>query len=360
MNPKTRVMNAVDRKNIDRIPLDIWATNETIGSLCDYLSISYEKLLERLGIDIRYIDLEIKDENFTKMPDGSFQRQLDAHRFIDIWGVIRKRINYGKGEYFELDESPLAGINDVKDVETFQLPSPDIFEITTEKLELYDKFAIVFTGDRLTTRTSFFKLAMYLRGFENFLLDLHINKKIARAIIDKIFEFHYTLNESIFKKYSDKIDIFLLGDDFGTQTGPVIGLESFREFFKQPLRAIVELCHKYNIRAMLHSCGSVKIFIPDLIQIGLDILNPVQHTASGMNLKELKREFGKDICFHGAIDVQKILPFGTRKDIENEVKNCIEILGENGGYICGPSHNLQSDIPVENIIYMYQCARSMK
>ncbi|HPO52742.1 MAG TPA: uroporphyrinogen decarboxylase family protein, partial [bacterium] len=158
----------------------------------------------------------------------------------------------------------------------------------------------------------------------------------------------------------DKIDVLLLGDDFGTQTGPLIGLESFREFFKRPLREMIELCHKYNIRTMLHSCGSVKIFIPDLIEIGLDILNPVQHTAFEMDLRDLKREFGKDICFHGAIDVQKVLPFGSKKDIENEVKTCIEILGANGGYICAPSHNLQSDVPVENIIYMYEYARSIR
>ncbi|HPO52330.1 MAG TPA: hypothetical protein PK165_05830, partial [bacterium] len=202
MNSKTRVMNTVLRTNIDKIPLDIWATDETIKALCNHCSVSYEKLLEKLDIDIRYIDLQIENENFKKMYDGSFQRQIDTHYFVDIWGVIRKKISYGKGEYFELDKSPLAEITDAKDVDLFQLPDPGDFDIATDHLELYDRFAIVFTGDRLTTRTSFFKLAMYLRGFENFLLDLHINKQIAGAIIDKLFEFHYTLNESIFKRYA--------------------------------------------------------------------------------------------------------------------------------------------------------------
>ncbi|MCX7704990.1 MAG: uroporphyrinogen decarboxylase family protein [bacterium] len=97
-----------------------------------------------------------------------------------------------------------------------------------------------------------------------------------------------------------------------------------------------------------------------LIEIGLDILNPVQHTASDMNLIGLKREFGRHICFHGAVDVQNTLTFGTKNQIEDEVRQCIEILRKDGGYICGPSHNLQADIPVENIVYMYKCAKSLK
>lgn len=361
MKPKERVMTAVGHKISDYTPVDYWATFETTLKISQFLSTTPDGVLEKLNIDVRYICFDIiENTDFTKQNDGSFQREIDNGLYEDVWGVKRKKIKAGKSDYFELYNSPLVSIEDAKQFEKFPFPDISIFDIEKEKLKFSQDYAIVFTGDRLSMRTSFFKLAMYLRGFENFLLDLLTNKSLAEAIINRLFEFHYEITSQIFKKYSRNIDIFLMGDDFGTQTGPLIGLDTFRHFFKNPLKKIIELCHKYGIKSMLHSCGNIKIFIPDFIDIGLDILNPVQHTVPCMNLKELKMEFGKNICFHGAVDVQNILPFGNKKEIENEVKQCIQILGENGGYICAPSHNLQSDIPVENILYMYEVAKNFR
>ncbi|MCM8788607.1 MAG: hypothetical protein NC907_02325, partial [Candidatus Omnitrophica bacterium] len=359
MNSKKLVRECVELRSANYVPLDLWATPETIARLCDFFSTTKEGVLKKLDIDIRYVGFDIKNSDFEKQKDGSFQKKIGDNLYEDIWGVKRKKVSLIKGEYLELYASPFQDVQDIKTIEKFKLPSVSDFDIEKEKLAFSRDYAIIFTGDRLSMRASFFKLAMYLRGFENFLIDLLTNQKLAETIINRLFEFHYEIAKRNFETYSGNIDIFLMGDDLGTQTGPLIGLDVFRRFFKKPLRKMIDLCHKYNIKAMLHSCGSVKIFMPDLIEIGLDILNPVQHTAFDMDLEELKREFGKFICFHGAIDVQNILVFGTKKDIENEIRQCIEILGKNGGYICAPSHNLQVDIPVENIIHMYQFARSI-
>ncbi|MCM8816361.1 MAG: hypothetical protein NC913_02480 [Candidatus Omnitrophica bacterium] len=360
MKPKERVLSAIEHRSTDRIPLDWWSTPETISNMSQFLSTTPDGVLESLDIDIRYIGFDINSPDFLKQQDGSFQKKDGNGLFEDVWGVKREKVTAGKGEYFELRFSPLACVDSQEEIEKYTFPDISNFDIEKDKIGLSRNYATVFTGDRMCMRTSFFKLSMYLRGFENFLLDLIANKVLAETIINRLFEFHYELTKQIFEKYSKSIDIFLMGDDFGTQTGPLIGLETFRYFFKNPLKKMIELCHKYGIKAMLHSCGSVKIFIPDLIDIGLDILNPVQHNASGMDLKELKTEFGRDICFHGAVDVQNVLPFGNKKEIEDEVKKCIQILGENGGYICAPSHNLQADIPVENIVFMYEVARNFR
>lgn len=202
-------------------------------------------------------------------------------------------------------------------------------------------------------KASVFKLAMYLRGFENLLMDMISNEKLVFALIDKLMEFHLSYTENTLKSGYSFIDIFMVGDDFGTETGPLISIELFRKFFKKPLQKLVELGHKYGVKVMLHSCGSIRKFIPDFIEIGFDILNPIQTTARGMEPDQIKKEFGQYICFHGSIDVQKTLPFGKVEDVKNEVKEKIRILGKGGGFILAPSHNLQPDIPIENILEMY-------
>ncbi len=359
MKPKDRVLQSLEHRDAGRVPLDCWATDEAISRLCQFFSTDEGGVLKKLNIDMRYIGFDTKNAYFEKQKDGSFQRRIDTDIFEDIWGVKRKRISTGKSTYLELVQSPLGEVENITAIERFSFPSLLDFDIEKDRLSLARDYAVVFTGDRLCMRTSFFKLAMYLRGFENFLLDLVINKVMAEAIINRLSEFHHEITENIFKKYSDSIDIFLMGDDFGTQTGPLIGLDTFRYFFKNPLKKMIDLCHRYNIKTMLHSCGSIKIFIPDLIEIGLDILNPVQHTAAEMDLVELKKAFGNDICFHGAVDVQNVLPFGGEEEIKNEVKKCIEALGKNGGYICAPSHNIQADVPVESILIMYETAAAL-
>lgn len=131
----------------------------------------------------------------------------------------------------------------------------------------------------------------------------------------------------------------------------------FRKFFKPALRDLINLAKTFDLKTMLHTCGGVRELIPDLIEIGLDILNPIQTRAKGMDPKELKKEFGKDICFHGSVDVQKILPFGTPDDVKKTVNSLIKTLGKGGGFILAPSHNLQLDIPINNIIAMYEAER---
>jgi uroporphyrinogen decarboxylase len=131
----------------------------------------------------------------------------------------------------------------------------------------------------------------------------------------------------------------------------------FRKFFKPALKKLIDLGHEFGLKVMLHSCGSIKLLIPDLINIGLDILNPIQTKAKDMDPKKLKKAFGKDLSFHGSVDVQQVLPFGTVEEIKREVKQCIDALAPGGGFILAPAHNIQADTPIENIITLFETAR---
>jgi len=143
-------------------------------------------------------------------------------------------------------------------------------------------------------------------------------------------------------------------DDFGTQTGPMISLKVFREFYRPHMQRFIDLAHGFGIKVFHHDDGSIRTFIPDLIEMGIDILNPVQWTCPGMELERLKRDFGKDLCFHGGIDNQHVLPFGTLEEVRAEVRHNIDALcSDQTGYILAPCHNIQPITPVKNIIAMY-------
>ena len=360
MNSKERVLTAVAHEEPDRIPVDYWAVPELTETLLEKFGlVNEEQLLEKLKIDIRYVKPYYISSDFEEQPDGSLHKRLSDGIFIDIWGVKRKKINWGKGSYLEMINSPLGEANSVRGIENHSWPRAEDFDYESilKQCLNYKDFAIICTGDRLTTRASIFKLAMYLRGMDRFFMDLALNPGLVETLVAKLLEFHLEHNRRIFEVAAKHIDIFMLGDDFGSENGLLISLVMFRRFFKPALRDLVSLAKEFGLKTMLHTCGGVRELIPDLIEIGLDILNPIQTRAKGMDPKKLKKEFGKDICFHGSIDIQKILPFGTPDEIKRTVNSHIKTLGEGGGFILAPSHNLQMDIPIDNIIAMYEAER---
>jgi len=360
VNSKERVLTAIAHSQSDRIPVDYWAVPELTETLVRSFGLmNRDQLLEKLRIDIRYVKPSFSGSDFEEQPDGSLHRKFSDGTFADIWGVKRKKISWGRGSYLEMISSPLGEANSVQEIENHSWPNVGAFNyesIVNQCLD-YRDFAIICTGDRLTTRASIFKLAMYLRGMDRFFMDLALNPGLVETLVEKLLEFHLEHNRRIFEAAAKHIDIFMLGDDFGSENGLLISLAMFRKFFKPALRDLIDLAKKFDLKTMLHTCGAVRELIPDLIEIGLDILNPIQTRARGMNPQELKKEFGKDICFHGSMDVQKTLPFGTPDEIRKTIELYIKTLGEGGGFILAPSHNLQMDIPIDNIIAMYEAER---
>lgn len=354
MNSKERVLKILAHQEADRVPLDFWAEKSVISSLMRQLDLAqYEQLLQYLHVDTRYVEgARYIGPELYKAPDG---------RWEDIWGVVRKPIlldesNPSKGQIQHVVQHPLARAETVKDVEKHRWPSPDWYAYTIgEDLKGKEQFAVVCGADRLN-RTAQFKPAMYLRGIEKLLMDLILNPQIVEAITERLITYYIEFNDHIFRKADGGIDIFYMGDDFGTQTGLFVSSEMWRRFFKTGFKRFIDHAHSYGIKVMHHTCGSVADLIPDFIECGLDILQSLQPRAKGMDFKKIKSEYGRDIAFQGGIDIQHVMPFGTIETVKDEVKRVIETLAPGGGYILCSSHNFQPDTPLHNILAVYETA----
>lgn len=353
MTSKQRVLDTIEHKQTDRTPLDLWVTKEVMAKLCAYFKTDEaDDVMRELGIDIRLVEPEYIGPPLKESPNGKVK---------DIWGVTRRRIEYSDGSYLESESYPLEGDITISDIENYPWPDPDHYDysVIPKLCKKYTDCAILNVGNRLN-RTSVLKAAMYLRGMQQLMIDMALNPPLIKALIDKISDYYLAHNERIFKAGEGFIDIFMMGDDFGTQKGLLISAEMFRRYFAPKLKEFAAQAKNYGMKVMLHSCGSVKVIIPDIIDIGVDILNPVQTNAKNMIPEDLKAEFGDKICFHGGIDIQHTLPFGTANEVEQEVKERIRVLGKNGGYILASTHNIQTDTPIENILRMYEAARNVE
>ncbi|NLC68955.1 MAG: hypothetical protein GX754_09315 [Clostridiaceae bacterium] len=356
MNSKERANTAIKLKQPDRVPVDYWADKLITQRLMKALDVrEYEKLLKRHGIDFRYIEGTVyTGPELEKFEDGSA---------CDIWGVRRKTVmidpqNPEKGSYEHVIDPPLASAQTVKDIESYgHWPSPGWYDYSqvASMCKKHDGYAVVCGGDRLN-RTAQLKPAMYLRGVEQAMLDLALNPRIMEAIFERLVDFYLEYNRNIFENARGGIDIFFMGDDFGTQNGLMTSIEMWRKFIKPGFKKFIDLAHSYGIAVMHHTCGAIAELIPDFIDCGLDILQSLQPRAKGMDLKKIKEEYGKYICFQGGIDIQNTLPYGTPADVTREVIERIKTMAPGGGYILCSAHNIQADVPVENVLAMYKAA----
>ncbi|MHB1483171.1 MAG: uroporphyrinogen decarboxylase family protein [Saccharofermentanales bacterium] len=357
MNSKQRVNITLSHKEPDRVPVDYWADPIVTKKLMDRIGCAdKDELLKKLGIDFRFIEGSI----FT----GPVQPVSDDGSKSDIWGVRRKSVmidqdDPGKGSYEHVTGHPLAFAESVSDIEDYKGWPETVwydFSKVAEQCDAYSEYSVVCGGDRLN-RTAQLKPAMYLRGVEQIMVDLALNEDIVEAIFKKLVDFYLDYNKKIFENASGKIDIFFMGDDFGTQNGLMMSMEMWRKFVKPGFRKFIDLAHSYEIKVMHHTCGAIYELIPEFIDCGLDILQSLQPGARGMDLSRIKKEYGKDICFQGGIDIQHTMPYGTPEDVENEVRRTLDIMSPGGGYILCSAHNLQADVPAGNALALFETAR---
>ena len=353
ISSKEMVLEALSHKETCRVPVDFWGTSEVTDMLQRHFGVaSKDDLLEKMGVDLRYVFPDYARPRLKRCDDGSYD---------DIWGVRRKIIKSAEGSYEHTVCSPLSSIKTIEDLEEWSPPSPDWYDYSSlhSKCETHSKYATVFVGDR-TNRTCVLHEAIYLRGVQQALIDPLRHPQFTHRLYEKITEFYLEFNERCFEEAGDLIDIFMMGEDLGTQERLLVSPRIFEQFIKPYLARHVRLARRYDIRVMLHSCGAIRELIPELIEIGIDILNPIQVRAKGMVPAELKREFGGILSFHGGIDIQKTLPYGRPEDVRAEVRDCVQTLGKGGGYILCSTHNIQSDTPIENILAMYEEAKKRR
>ena len=349
MDSRERTFRALNFEEPDRVPIDFWMSEGFRRKIESTLKQSVEMFLDSNDVDLRYIEGPAYiGPPLRKFSDGSEE---------DIWGVRRKTVFLQTHDvvetYKEVVESPLASAESVEEISNYgRWPSPDWFdyrnvEAQCEKIRKQGR-VVVFMGDRLN-RIAQLKPAMYLRGVEEIFVDMGSNPELAKAVFSNIRGFYCSYAKRIFDAANGKLDIVLMGDDFGSQNGLLLSPEMWVDFLGEGFADYVDVAKSYNLRVMHHTCGSVRPLIPLMIERGLDILQSLQPEASGMDARELKAEFGDRLAFHGGISIQKTLPFGKPEDVRNEVRDIVEAIASGGGYIFCTAHNIQADTTIENV-----------
>ncbi len=377
MNGRERILTALQHREPDKVPFDLGSTPVT-----GIHHIAYRKLRKALGLpekeptiwhmmqQLAWVDDDVHEALKTdakgarpKAPSSwqlTFTEDDKYVYYTDEWGITRRKQKEG-GYYFDLFASPLADVETPLDVERYPFPDP----VDDARFEGLREFAEKVRSEGRASvlggiSAGMLEMGLWLRGFENFFCDLHQNRPLAEAICDKILELKMRYWEKALSLVGDLVDIVQEGDDYGGQQGLLISPKLWREIFKPRLRQLfshIKRCAPH-VAIFFHSCGSIYEIIPDLIEVGVDILNPIQVAAANMDTGKLKREFGDSLTFWGGgIDTQRVLPHGTPEQVKEEVKRRIEDLAPGGGFVFATVHNIQADVPPENILAMWEAVQ---
>jgi len=370
MTHKERLIAALSHQQPDTVPIDIGGTvNSSIvvegyanlkthfnveveDALCNRMMRVVkmdERILHALDIDTRGV--------FMGAPLKGADQELGFDGYRDLWGI--ERVKPSHSYYYDLKGSPLSGEITLDDVRKYPWPDPDdpgILQGLKERIawirDNTDCPAV------LALPAPFVHISQYIRGFEDWYCDIALNAKTFDAICDAVLEISLEMVKQVLTEVADSVDVVVSGDDIGAQTGLQISHEAYLKHIKPRHEKYFRQIHDLSSAKILyHSCGSIVDIMEDLIEMGIDAVHPVQVTAAGMDPAVLKKNYGGRMAFWGGIDTQQVLPRGSTEDVKRAVEACIENMGEGGGYILGAVHNVQPDVPVENIVTMFQHAR---
>ena len=358
LSPRKRVLRAINLEEPDRVPLFFTITPQVAARLSRHLGIanytsadsplsqnriSYHELLLELGNDVVGIG--------ACSPKGCPTHEVESGLVTNEWGVKYKTVGY----YSEMVYHPLAYAESIADVNGFAFPDPQApgrFELAREVVERYgERYAIC--GDLECT---ILEASWYLTGFEKFLIDLSLEKEYVFALLDRVMWYSLEVGKELIKSGAD---IVWLGDDLGTQQGMLLSPTMWRKYFKERMRKVIQSLKSMNpqVKIAYHSCGSYYPLIPELIEIGVDILNALQPNAKDMELARLKEQFGEKVVFFGGVDTQGVLPFGSLRDTEEEIKRVIRAAAGGGGLILAGAHNIQPDVSVEKLVSIFEFSK---
>jgi uroporphyrinogen decarboxylase len=370
MTHRDRVRAAISCRQPDCVPIDLASTRVSsmvvegyerlklsMGvsvptQLCDRMMRAVradESVLKRLDIDTRAVYIGDSAEKPAV--------ELEGGGYRDCWGV--ERFRPPGCYYYEQRSYPLSGEISVADLARYPWPSPDDAGAARGLRERVEWIrANTDCAAVLTLPAPFVHTSQYLRGFEDWYMDFMLNTPLLEAMFDAVLEVNMAWARRELEAVGKDVDVVICSDDMGTQSGLQVSPEHYLRYIKPRHAKFFGMVHELTpAKLMLHCCGSVASIIDDLAQTGVDCLNPVQITAAGMDPVELKRNHRGKMAFWGAMDTQNVLPRGTQADVRRMVEERIEQMGEGGGYVLAPCHNIQPDVPVENILAMYEHAR---
>ncbi len=299
---------------------------------------------QRLGTDIRYVNPPYIGPPLLTFDDGSSP---------NLWGIRRRPMANEYGEYAEPIGLPYAAWSTPEEAQRFSWPDPDWFDYSAipAACAKHPDLAIAAGG---TYVQDFINGVAFGRGVEQVLLDIATDDPVLLCIVERRHRFYMAYIERILDAARGRIDFVLCGDDFGSQRGLLISPASFDRLFAAKKKELFDLVHSYGAKVSHHCCGSSRALIPRFIELGMDALQTIQPQAAGMNPYELKAAFRGQIALHGAVDVQGWLQRANPQEIEAETNHLMDEVGAGGGFILAPSHNIQPDAPLENVLAVYE------
>ncbi|MAG13951.1 MAG: hypothetical protein CMN78_05090 [Spirochaetales bacterium] len=347
MTSYDRVMNTLQRKGIDRLPADLWATGEVIQSLKEHFRCDDEsEVYTKLGVD-KIV--------WVMAPYGNAEERKDQQTSLtDAWDVGRKEINFGAGSYMEISTRPLAGKSTIAEADDFAWPNPDAFDYEYLASQCRDNGTWV----RMLFFISLFEIYCSIKPLDEALMDLYASEELAHHIIGRIADIQLQYIDRAMAAAGNDIEIVYISDDMGMQDRQLIGTEKWELFFRDHIGTIIDKIHSHNKLAFYHTDGSAPEIVDRLVDIGIDVLNPIQHRCPGMERERLKSLYGDRIVFHGGVENQQVLPLGTPADVRREVLRDMETLGAGGGYIVASCHNIQAGTSIDNILALYDTVQT--
>ena len=352
MTPYERVDRTIRLQRPDRVPFDFWGVPETIGKLKRFLGVdTEEEMLRLLGVDCRIVWPEYSGPALEVCEDGTFYSVLGSHR---------RRVSNEYSTYEEYASFPLAGCKTADDVRSYaRWPKteyfnwqgvPGIIEKFNQDVPQHIRYEV----------GGIFETSWGLYGMDRFLTDLIDKPEVPCAIMDVITDLFIANFENLMKVAKGRIELVYTYDDVAMQNGLLMSPRMWKKFIVPRHQRLNQVIKDHGVRIMYHSCGAVYPIIGDLIDLlHIDILNPLQPRAKDMDTQKIKNEFGNRIAFHGGVDLQHTLPYGTQQEVTDEVTGLCRVLGKGGGYICTSAHYIQADVPVENILAMYLTPREV-
>ena len=343
MTPRERVLRALDFRPPDRTPCDFWAEECTWKRL--FAHVGYEdksRLLDEFNVDVRHLEIS-----------GPPERRIGNGVFQNFWG---ERYTYKQTPWGPIREDvrgALADARSLADLENFDWPTTNQFDYAAlpEQCRRWEPYALLYGFADVWQRPAL------VRGFEGMFVDMVERADWVHFLCRKFTDFYREDYTRAAEATQGRIDLYLLISDLSSQNGPLISLPMFRQFIAPYIKEMVDCIHGLGAKVLYHSCGNIRRFIPELIALGVDVLDPIQPVGPEMTPERLKADFGGKISFHGGIDMQHLLPLGSPEQVRAEVRRYCETLGRGGGYILGPAHLFQPDVPAENVLAVYQAQR---
>lgn len=353
MTSQERILAAAQRRPTDRVPTSLRLTSEALARLEAHLGVkSLNAVMDTLDIDLRWLRLP-----FIGPKDRSAAPLLSEG--TDFWGCRFRKVANAYNTYYEFDYHPLAEAQTVADVENYDWPSLDWWDYSAlpaaiDAINCKEPRALLFFAGGA------FETPWYIRGMEQFLIDLYERPEIVDAICSRVEEYYRQRALRVLETVGDRITVIGSGGDIGTQRGMMIDPEIWRERIKPYTGRLISTFKQMGYCTFYHSDGSITPVVNDFIELGLDILDPIQVGATGMTPEEIYPPFGDRLSFHGAIDEVELLPHATPEQVYETTQRTIAVLGQNHGYIVSPTHQVQGDTPPENIVAIYKAAREFR